>query len=157
MDCKGCIWSQDYIVLSWSTLLIDDCTNSKPMNSLSGDSLLFMIHTVGLGLSVYRWPITRVGYDFWTLLPRGSCVSSLTVCERVIFEQKLQIFSSQNCCLVPKARKVWKKSQKIGMFRKPKCPQKDKVFEKVWRLKKIKKYLKLSKYFKKLESIWKLY
>ena len=34
------------------------------------------------------------------------------------------------------------KSQKIGIFQKPKCPQKDKVFEKVWRLQKIWKVSK---------------
>ena len=43
------------------------------------------------------------------------------------------------------------------MFQKPKLPEKKKVFEETWRLKKIKKYLKLSKCFKKLESILKLW
>ena len=55
----------------------------------------------------------------------------------MILEQKPTIVTSQNCCLFLKARKVSKnKSQKIGMFQKPKFPEKDKVFEETWRFKK---------------------
>ena len=79
-----------------------------------------------------------------TLLLRGSCVSSFTLCERVIFEQKPPTISEES---------IKNKSKKIGMFQKPKCPKRIKFSKKYEGFKNLRKYLKLSKYFKKLESI----
>ena len=104
--------------------------------------------------------ISMVYYEGWlwflkTRLPRGSCIFSLeTLCWRVIFEQTPTMFTSQNCWLVLKTRKYKNKSQKIGMFQKPNCHQKDKIFEKYEGFKKIKNLASISK---TLGSIWKLY
>ena len=109
---------------------------ANPEHSLSGDSLLRdkpdVDDTYSRSWSVNISMAVLQGPDMNTLLPRGFCVSSLTLCERVIFEQKLTTLLLRIVASFRKRGKYKKnKSQKISMFQKPKCPQKDKVFGKV--------------------------
>ena len=90
--------------------------------------------------------------------PRGSCDASLeSLCRTVIFEQKPTTFTSQNFYLIPKVRKVKKASLRNWHVSKNRSAPKGIKFSKKYEgFKNNLKYLKLSKYFKKLESIGKL-
>ena len=100
-------------MLSWSTL-IADCTN--PGHSLS---LMLVIHTVGLDI-VFEHSLPQ---RFLCFFFRNS------VQENDIRTKAHDCYFSELLPLSESEESIKNKSQKIGMFQKPKFPKKDKVFE----------------------------